>query len=189
MASPRERSRSVEPDPARRSLARALHAWVAAHPRLTLWILSAVGVLIYSRLLGRHLGGPLMGQGDIPIWEYLGFYLSRNFRWTPLPHLSLVNDQSFFPYGTNHVFQPWAIERDGFFAVAFSLLGPGPWLQIYYLLTVFITIVGTYRLLEGEFGPRRAALAAVMVSFLNFYATHKYPAHLHIAVVHRTTLS
>jgi hypothetical protein len=149
---------------------------------------AALAVAVYSHLLGPHLSGPLMAGGDVSIWEYMGYYLSQNLHWLPLPHLELRTDQVFFPYGTTSVFQPWGLERDAFFALVFGALGPGPWVQIYYLLTVFVTVAGAYWLLEEDFGAGRAAMAAALVAFFNFYGTHEYPSHLHICVVHWTTL-
>jgi hypothetical protein len=164
-------------------------AWLRARPLAAFTGAAAVAVAVFGLIADHPLRGPLTGSGDIPIWEYMGFYLWKNLSFRPLPHLELVTDQAFFPYGVNSVFQPWGFERDGFFALFFSHFGAGPWLQLYYLLSLFVTLVGAYALLRRDFGHLRAALAAIAVTFFNFYALKKYPGHLHICVLHWTTLS
>ncbi len=164
-------------------------AWLRAHAVLVSAVAAAAAVAAFSTLLDQNLTGPLTGLGDVAIWEPMGAYLAKNLHFVPWPHLDLTNDQGFFPYGVNHVFQPWGFERDGFFAVLFTSFGPGPWLQVYYLLTLFITAVGAFAILRRDFGEVRAALGSVLSSFFNFYAVNKYPWHMHICVVHWTTLS
>jgi hypothetical protein len=163
--------------------------WLRAHPILVACLYGALGALVFGRLVGIRLSGPLAGAADVSIWEYMGYYVSRNLHFRPFPQLDLTTDQAFFPYGINSVFQPWAPERDAFFALLFSLDGPGPWLQIYHLLSVFITLVGTYGLLRGEFGAKRAAATGLLVTFLNFYAVAQYPNHFNICIIHWTVLS
>jgi hypothetical protein len=150
---------------------------------------AALATALFTFLVGNRFSGPLAGSGDVSIWEYLGYYVSQYLRFCPLPHLDLRTDQAFFPYGVNNVFQPWALERDGFFAVFFSLFGPGPWLQIYYSLSVFVTLAGVFWLLRRDFGPVRAALTGVLVTFFSAYPVHQYPNHLNICVLHWMTLS
>ncbi|MCP2727785.1 hypothetical protein [Limnofasciculus baicalensis] len=118
---------------------------------------------------------PLGGGGDYNIWEYLGFYFTRNLSFQPFPTLNLVNNQVFYPYGTNSVFQAWAIERDIFFATLYSLFWDGSWLQIYYLLTVIVTAVGSYSLLVWDYGIARSIGAGLIVSVGNFYVLNSYP--------------
>lgn len=163
--------------------------WLRAHPVLVACLYGALGALVFSRLAGNRFSGPLAGADDVSIWEYMGYYVSRNLHFSPFPQLDLTTDQAFFPYGVSSVFQPWAPERDAFFAVLFSLEGPGPWLQIYYLLSIFITLVGTYGLLRGEFGTKRAVMTGLLVTFLNFYAVAQYPNHFNICILHWTVLS
>jgi len=143
----------------------------------------------FSFLIIKDFSGPLAGGGDIPQWEYTGFYVAKNLSFTPLPKLDLVNNQVFYPYGTNSVFQGWGFERDIFYAILYSFFGDGPWLQSYYLLTVLVTGIGTFALLVQDYGFSRASGVGCLTSFFNFYAIHKYPHHLGIAVVHWTTLS
>ena len=163
--------------------------WLRSHPALVACLYGALGALVLGRLAGNRLSGPLAGPDDVSIWESMGYYVSRNLHFRPLPQLDLTTDQAFFPYGVNSVFQPWAPERDAFFALLFSLEGPGPWLQIYHLLSIFITLVGTYGLLRGEFGIKRAVMTGLLVTFLNFYAVAQYPNHFNICIVHWTVLS
>ncbi|MEA5506707.1 hypothetical protein VB735_27125 [Halotia wernerae UHCC 0503] len=142
----------------------------------------------FSFLIIKNFTEPLAGGSDIDIWEYLGFYLTKNLSFSPLPILSFENNQVFYPYGTNSVFQPWGLERDIFYAILHSF-GNGPWLQIYYLITVLITAVGTFLLLVWDYGYARAIGFGYLVSYYNFYAIMEYPVHISKAVLHWTTLS
>ncbi|MBW4499008.1 MAG: hypothetical protein KME57_05395 [Scytonema hyalinum WJT4-NPBG1] len=132
---------------------------------------------------------PLIGFGDEEQWEYAGFYLLKNLTFTPFPHLNLVNNQVFYPYGTNSVFQPWGIERDIFYAGFEFFFGMGPWIQIYYLLTLLVTAIGSFRLLLWDYGFVRASGSTLIISFFNFYALYKYPIQLSYSVIHWTVLS
>ncbi len=118
------------------------------------------------------------------MWEYTGFYFLKNLSFSPLPHLSFINNQSFYPYGTNAVFQPWSIERDSYFAVVYSLFGIGSWLKLYYLFSLVLTAIGTSILLVRDYGVYKSTGAGLLVSFFNFYAVHKYPYHLNISIIH-----
>jgi hypothetical protein len=142
----------------------------------------------FSFLIIKKFADPLAGGSDIDIWEYIGFYLTKNLSFSPFPTLSFENNQIFYPYGTNSVFQPWGLERDIFYAVLQSF-GNGPWLQIYYLITVLITAIGTFLLLVWDYGYARAIGFGYLVSFFNFYAIMEYPVHISKAVIHWTTLS
>lgn len=143
----------------------------------------------FSVLVIKNFSDPLMGEADTSQWEYAGFYLTKNIRFTPLPQLDLVNNQVFYPYGTNSVFQPWGVERDVLYAIFSSFFGIKSWLQIYYLATVLVTTIGAFILLVWDYGFVRASGAGFLVSFFNFYAIHKYPGHLSYAVIHWTILS
>lgn len=121
--------------------------------------------------------------------EYMGFYLSQNISFTPFAKLNILNNQVFYPYGTNSIFQTWVLERDIYYAIFYSFFGAGHWLQIYYLFTVLVTAIGTLGLLVRDYGFARASGAGLLVSFFNFYAIHKYPHHFNVAVHHWTTVS
>lgn len=125
----------------------------------------------------------------VDLQEYTGYYLAKNLSFNPFPQLDLFNNQSFYPYGTNSVFQPWSLEKDYFYAILYSFFGTGSWLQIYYLLTVLITAIGTFALLLRDYGFARSASVGFIVSFGNFYAINKYPHHLQYAVIHWIVLS
>ncbi len=145
--------------------------------------------IAFSFIVIQNFSSSLVGTGDTAQWEYIGFFVEKNLHFTPFPNLDLINNQVFYPYGTNSVFQTWGLERDFFFSILHSLFGNGPWLQFYYFLTVLITALGTFTLLVSDYGLPRAAGAGLIVSFCNFYTIRKYPSHLNIAVVHWTTLS
>jgi len=132
---------------------------------------------------------PLIGEEDINIWEYMGYYLAQNLRFVPWPQVALQTNQAFYPYGVNSVFQGWGLERDLIYALLYSTLGPGGWLQDYYMASVLITALGTFWLLRRDYGDWRAIGAGLLVSGGNFYALHKFPHHLDTAIVHWTTLS
>ena len=136
--------------------------------------------------VGPH---PLLNHDYVDYWEYMGFYFAKNLKFLPIPHLDMVNNQVFYPYGTNSVFQAWGIERDILYAILYLFFGVGPWLQFYYLLTLLITAIGTFIILVRDYGIFRASGAGFIVSFFNFYAIHKYPHHLLVSFIHWTTLS
>lgn len=159
-------------------------------PLILLFLLIFICISIaFSFIVIKDFSDPLAGSGDTTQWEYIGFFVERNLHFTPLPKLDFINNQVFYPYGTNSVFQTWGLERDFFFSIFHSLFGNGPWLQLYYLLTVLITALGTFALLVSDYGLARAGGAGLIVSFFNFYTIRKYPGHLNIAVAHWTTLS
>src|SRR5580693_1515069 len=137
----------------RRRMSRdAATAWLVKHPLVVVCPAAVLAVALFDRLYGNVHSGPLAGSGDTSIWEYLGYYVSRHIRYTPLPSLEMSTDEVLFPYGATNVLQPWGLERDGFFAILFSLAGPGPWLQIYYSISTFLTLVGAYLILRPDFG-------------------------------------
>lgn len=145
--------------------------------------------IAFCFLVIKDFSAPLTGLDDVAQYEYIGYFVDKNLSFAPLPQLTLVNNQVFYPYGTSSVFQPWGLERDIFFATLHSLFGSGPWLQIYYFLTVLVTVIGTFALLVQDYGFVRAAGAGLIASFFNFYAVSAYPHHLNLAVCHWTTLS
>lgn len=151
-------------------------------------ITTIIGFL-FSVLVIKNFSAPLSGGGDLDYWEYTGFYLSENFHIFPFPHLDLLNNQSFYPYGVNQVFQPWSLERDFIYAISYKLFGLGAWLQFYYLASVLVTAIGSFILLVKDYGFVRASWFGLVVSFGNFYAIHKYPGHFSISVIHWMVLS
>ncbi len=169
-------------------------------PFLFLSTLSLIVIaIIFSAVVIKNFSSPLMGlvgigpdeirnHDSVENWEYMGFYFIQNLQFNPFPHLDLVNNQVFYPYGVNSVFQAWGIERN-LLQVFLYQLGFGNCLQFYYLLSVLITTVGTFLFLYKDYGKVKGAAIGLLVSFFNFYAIHKYPHHINIAVVHWTILS
>lgn len=132
---------------------------------------------------------PLSDGGDTDQYEYAGYYLFKNISFWPWPRLDLLNNQTFYPYGTNQVFLPWGFERDYWYAFCYWLHGgPGPYLQYYYTVSLVLTAVGTFWLLRPLFSPWRLVLAGLTVSVFNFYGLWKYPVHLNVCVGHWTIL-
>ncbi|NJK53163.1 MAG: hypothetical protein HC936_10755 [Leptolyngbyaceae cyanobacterium SU_3_3] len=80
----------------------------------------AICAIALSSFVIQDFSGSLTGSGDEEQWEYAGFYVFKNLRFTPFPQLDLVNNQVFYPYGTNSIFQPWSLERR-FFLWSFLL--------------------------------------------------------------------
>ena len=173
--------------------------------KITKWLTVQILVFIcisfaFSVLVIKDFSFPLTGWTGLGPWnirnydyvdhhEYTGFYFAKNLSFNGFPQLNLSNNQVFYPYGTSSVFQPWLIEKDIFYGILYSFFGTGPWLQIYYLMTVLITALGTLALLLRDYGWARASGAGFLVSFGNFYAINKYPHHFNICVIHWTTLS
>ena len=169
-----------------------------AEAQYSRWLSPGVVFICFALLTGlygffflRNFSGPLadMNAGDIDQWDYMGYYVAKNLSFTPLPHLNWINDQTFYPYGTNHVFQGWAFEQNFWYAICYHLFGNGPWLNVYYLFSLFVVSTGTYLLLRKDYGAFRATLAGLFVTFLNFYALNKYPGHYAYAMIHWTVLS
>lgn len=157
---------------------------LAAH----LAVVGALG-LVLAGLVIRDFRGPMLGRGDLAIWTFQGYYLGHNLSFTPLPHLDLVNDQLFYPYGGNNVFQPWVLEVALLSAIADRIVGAGPWYQVYFLLSVLVAAIGAFLLLLREHGAYRASLVAIAVSFCSFYALAKFPGHYGLTCIHWLTLN
>jgi hypothetical protein len=171
-----------------------------------LWKITISGIVIisiflaFSSLIIQDFSSPLSGLTGFGPWrelnhdfvdlqEYNGFYFAKNLFFNPFPQLHLFHNQVFYPYGTNNVFNPWSFEADYFYALLYSLFGIGPWLQIYYLLSLLICVLGTIILLKREYGLLRAVGASLLVTFGNFYAIYKYPHHFQQSIIHWVTLS
>ncbi len=135
----------------------------------------------FARLVIHDFSGPMLGGADGAIWTYQGYYLGHNLSFTPLPRLDLVNDQLFYPYGGNNVFQAWVLDPALVSTVADRLVGPGPWYQLYFLFSVLVAAVGGFLLLVRDHGAYRASLVAVAVSFCSYYAIAKFAGHFGVA--------
>ncbi|PZV13474.1 MAG: hypothetical protein DCF22_10660 [Leptolyngbya sp.] len=164
------------------------------------WIAIISIFLVFSNLIIQNFSSPLSGLTGFGPWrelnhdfvdlqEYNGFYFVKNLFFNPFPQLHLLHNQVFYPYGTNNVFNPWSFEANYFYALLYSFFGAGPWLQIYYLLSLLICVVGTIALLKREYGLLRAVGASLLVTFGNFYAIYKYPHHFQQSIIHWVTLS
>jgi hypothetical protein len=172
----------------RRAVSPLVRVW-RSYPVVSSLAVASTIVALRAYVLGIRLDGPLGGSADGSIWESMGYYFARNLTFTPFPHLTLSSDATFFPYGTDVVFQPWSVERDWFYATLFTHVGLGPWVQLYCVLSLFASLAGTYVVLAGDFGRRRAALAAGLVTFFDFYSSAQYPNHVNLFTTHWLTLS
>jgi hypothetical protein len=150
-------------------------------------IVAGILCVVSALVMVRHFE-PLAGPGDTQVFEYTGYYVARNLKLGHLPVLSLENNQVFYPYGTNSVFQPWGLERDCFYAVLHSFIGPGPWLPIYYVFSIVVTGVGGYAIARRDLGRVRALLVGCVPALLNFNAIAHYPFQFGYTIVHWTVL-
>lgn len=146
-----------------------------------------LGSLCWFSVVG-YVDGPIIGELDTGQYAFTGFYLGENITWLPWPQLKLETDWTQFPYGANHAFLHWAFERDLLFSILNERFGPGPWFQLYFVLSMAITAVGSFLLLKAEYDPRIAAIAGLSIGFCNFYAIKKFPAHMPHSIVHWTAL-
>ena len=151
-------------------------------------VLVAGCLWLFARVIVQDLHNPILGPGDRSIWGYLGYYVAHNLHLWPVPHLGLSNDQMLYPYGNTHVFLPWVFESDLLWAALDRLFGNGPWLQLYFLLSVAITVAGSYLLVRREWGPLRAAYLSFAVGFGSYAAIWRWPFHANLATIHWAVL-
>ena len=144
---------------------------------------------LFATVIIQDFHNPILGAGDRNIAGYLGYYVAHNLHLWPVPHLGLTNDQMLYPYGNTHVFLSWAFEQDLLWTVLDRLFGNGPWLQVYFLLSVAITVVGSYLLARREWGPLRAAYLSFVVGFGSYAAIWRWPFHASLALIHWTVLN
>ena len=131
---------------------------------------------------------PLDGEGDTGGWEFSGYFMTNHLEFSPFPTMNFESDRTFYPYGTSAVFQSWGLERDYVVAAFLKAFGTGPWLQLYYLLSQVIIMLGAYWLLRSRVPKSVAIITAVIIPWFNVYALHKYPWHYGISIYHWTSL-
>ncbi len=144
---------------------------------------------LFATVIIQDFRNPILGAGDRNIAGYLGYYVAHNLHLWPVPHLGLTNDQMLYPYGNTHVFLSWVFGQDLIWTALDRLFGNGPWLQVYFLLSVAITVVGSYLLVRREWGPLRAAYLSFVVGFGSYAAIWRWPFHASLALIHWTVLS
>lgn len=150
-------------------------------------ILVIVWGIFVSLFVDAHFG-PMEGVGDIAGWEYSGFYLWENLKFTPLPTLPLFLNDTYYPFGLTQVFQSWGLEKDLLFALLYSEFGSGPWLHIYFCLGLLCQSFGIFLLSKKTFGRYPAFLVAVLIPYLSYYTLAKYPFHFGICNTHWAVL-
>lgn len=126
---------------------------------------------------------------DTEQWENISYYLAKNISFSFYPELELTNNDYLYPHGSNHAFQVWFLEGNYFYAFFYSFFGNGPWLNYYYALSVLINALGIFFLVGYFFNYQRAIVVSLLVSFLNFHALNRYPAHFGYSIHHWTTIS
>jgi hypothetical protein len=154
----------------------------------SLFVIAAVWVAYHIRIIGFPTT-PFEGSGDTTGWEYSGYFLFENLRFTPFPKLDFFTDTTFYPFGTSAVFQAWGLERDYIYAACRALFGHGPWLYYYVSLARLFCALFIYFLLRARFGNVKAIIAGVGAAFLSFYSLGKFPYHMGISVSHWAMIS
>ena len=160
--------------------------------RLPDWCWTVLLAVLTAGLTAAVVGNfssPLSDGNDTDQYEYVGYFFGKNLSLRPFPHLNLLNNQTFYPYGLNQVFLDWGFERDYWYAGCYRLFGgAGPYLQFYYVYSLVVAAVGTFGLLRPRFGIGKSFVAGLVVSVFNVYAIYKFPVHLNVCVGHWTTL-
>lgn len=126
---------------------------------------------------------------DTEQWENMSYYLAKNISFPLYPKLDLTNNDHLYPYGANHAFQGWFLEGNYFYAFFYNLWGSGPWLNIYYALSMLLGALGVFFLIGHFFNYQRAILVSLLVTFFNFHALNRYPAHYAYSILHWATIS
>ena len=138
----------------------------------TTLVAGLLGLLVAALGAGviRDFSGPLLDGNDTDQYAYTSYYFANNLTLWPLPALNLLNNQAFYPYGTHHVFLPWGLERDYFYALLnrWPKAEYAPFLQVYYLYSLVVVAVGTYLLLWRRFGHVWAVGVGLVVSVFSF---------------------
>lgn len=151
--------------------------------------LTIIFPILYGLVFIRNFSEPLSGGGDIDEWEYVGYYLANNISFNPFPSISFNHNQTFYPFGTTQVFSDWSLESNYWFAFFYKNWGHGPWLNIYYVLSLIISFLGTFLVIKPDFGSKKAFFTGFVVTFFNFYALNKYPHHYNHSTIHWAILS
>ena len=145
-------------------------------------------VLFYALAIIRNFSGPIGDYGESFLHEYLPWFAAKHLTFWPVPHLNLHTDEVLYPFGGNVALQSWCVERDILFALLQHHFPQAPLLQLYYLLGVALSTLGSYLLLLPRHRAASAALTTVIAHAFNFYSMQKYAYHFNIACYHWTTL-
>lgn len=159
-------------------------------PRLptAAWATIALVAAAVFALLVTPYFGPIVLGGDAGQWSFVGHYFVQNLSLLPVPSITLETDWTHYPYGADHTFLHWAFERDLVVGLANRHFGPGPWLQLYFLASLFATALGCFLALRIIHDPRLAFAVAMALGFCNFYALSKFPSHLPHSCLHWTAV-
>ena len=145
---------------------------------------AAVVLLILIVAQPMSFSGRLFGQGDISNWESLGDFFRRQIQFLPYPWIEFYSDRFLFPYGFTNVMQTWGFEREYLNLLLTGLLGDGPWLQSYFLLSLGLTACGFFLIFRKMLPVKHAAVFSLLPVLANAYLFFRYPGHLNIAVAH-----
>lgn len=150
-------------------------------------LLAALVVLVGLLIgLGRAwpLNGPILGGGDIGSWEHYRWLFTHLLRWWPLPHLDYAGDLAFYPYGVSQAFTSWTFEQLYLTTTLERFLGPGPWLDLYFIGSQIATALGLFLILRRVYDRGWAALASCLAVGANFYLMAKFPGHFNLSTGH-----
>jgi hypothetical protein len=153
-------------------------------------VLYFLAVFCFLGLIAKTMfwSGPLFGTGDTSIWEGLSQFFNRQIEFTGVPKVEFFSDQYLFPYGFNNAMQSWGLERQYFHLILSYFFGQGPWLQLYFIASLLITIVGLLIVFRNVLTFPFAALFSFLVVVSNTYLLDRFPDHLNIAVAHWTII-
>jgi len=154
----------------------------------SLFVILAAWLAYHLRIIGFPTT-PFEGSGDTTGWEYSGYFLFENLRFTPFPTLDFFTDTTFYPFGTSAVFQAWGLERDYIYAAFRSIFGHGPWLYYYVSLARLFCALFIFFLLRQRFGYVKGVIAGLGTAFLSYYSLGKFPYHMGISVGHWAMIS
>jgi hypothetical protein len=128
---------------------------------------------------------PLYGIGDSTLWEFQQHFFSKNLFWNgTFFDLNLNSQDVIYPYHVNGVFQPWSLEREflgTFFLKFFPTLS---FLNLYFIVSLIISSIGSFAILRRSAGNRIAAFAALFLGFGNVFSFSHYPGHYSFTALH-----
>ena len=137
-------------------------------------------MIYYGIFVIRNFSGPIGDYNESFLHEYLAWYASKHISLWPIPTLHLHTDQVLYPFGANVALQSWCVERDVLFALLKPLFPNAPLLQLYYLLGVGLSTIGSYLLLLPRFGALRSGIATVLCA-----CSTLFDAEVRLSLQHR----
>lgn len=163
------------------------------NPTIKVVLIYAILIFSYYLLVIQDTTFPFFGLDNSDLFQteqtFFDFY--NNFQFKDfLPKWNLLNDFTAYPYGGSNALQSWMIEMNLFYVLCKSTFqtqyGFG---SIYYLLSISLSLFGSFFLLKKDFGYEKGAIVPIFFTLLNFYAINKYPGHFYYSILHWSLLS